>query len=43
MTNAIKETLSQILYAFGYSGINSKLKLILIREIGNIYEGYHDE
>ena len=35
MTDAIKKTLSQILSAFGYSGINSNLELILIRETGS--------
>lgn len=45
MTNAIKKTLSQILSAFGYSGINSKLELILIKETGsyiNLNEVYSD-
>lgn len=35
MTDGIKKTLSQILSAFGYSGINSKLELILINETGS--------
>lgn len=35
MTDSIKKTLSQILSAFGYSGINSKLEIILIKETGS--------
>lgn len=45
MTDAIKKTLSQILSAFGHSGINSNLELILIRETGsyiNLNEVYSE-
>lgn len=34
MTDGIKKTLTQIISAFGYSTINSKLELILIKDTG---------